>query len=96
MKRVTAQLLRSGYLGCAFLLGLTVMVWQFPGWLAARSGPAVHTHARVDCLAWSADGRRLAWVSSDSSGDALNWQAVDGSGRAQRLPAARQDQTCCS
>jgi len=60
MKRATAQLLRSGYLGCAFLLGLTVLVWQFPGWLAAHSGAEVHTHARVDCLAWSADGALLA------------------------------------
>src|SRR2546421_12848363 len=85
MKRVTAQLVRSGYLGCAFLLGLTVLVWQFPGWLAARSGSAVHTHARVDCLAWSADGALLASGSRaptqgraapGATADALN--RVDG------------------
>ena len=48
IKHYTAQLLRSGYLSCAFLLGLTVMVWEAPGWLSARSAAAVQTRARVD------------------------------------------------
>src|SRR2546421_266166 len=66
MRTLAARLLRSGYLGCAFLLGMTVLVWQFPGWLASHSGALVSARARVDCLAWSPDGSLLATGTRES------------------------------
>ncbi len=37
---------------------------------------------------WSADGGRLGWLHSDSTGATIRWQRADGSGTASPIPTA--------
>ena len=74
--------------------GDRVVVEQLDGarsdiWIVTRATgqPFRLTHdGRSSSPEWSADGQRVGWIQSDSSGASIRWQRADGSGKPELIP----------